>query len=191
MRTIFWGLLFAWLHININIGNRTIELLPVLGWSVVWYGVHGLPPSRETGEIEWPLRILIALTAVSALSDAAFGGLPFVGGAIDLLGLLCMLYVTWTLVALVDAAGKRMSCPMPVDSLRACWKAMAVCAVCGWVLGLSVVFFGWAAVLAAGIALADLAAMIGFLVFFWKAVRSYETAQDNPVQVLPPEDGAE
>lgn len=193
MRTIFWGLLFAWLHVNLNLGNSTIELLlAFVGWYLLLKGVRELPPCKETGELEWPLRVLIVLTAAEwALHALALGGLPFVGGAIELLGVLCMLYVTWMLVRIVETVGESMSCPMPVDSLRACWTAMAVCTACGWMLGWSVVFFSLAAMLAVGVALAGFAAMIVFLVFLWKAVRAYETAQASPVELLPPGSGEE
>ena len=185
MKTIFWGLLIAWIHFNINLNSTTIQLFPAfLGWYLVLRGVRELPLCTARDNLEQPLRVMIALAAVQWCMNL-FGGLGILGNGVGLLAIFTELYVLWLLIELVAAIELMVSHSMPVERLRTLWKADFACSL---VLSLLPLFgaLGVAIVLAGG--LAKLALLLAMLYQFWQAAKAYEEALAHPVEVLPPED---
>ena len=191
MKTIFWGLFFAWIHVTVNLNGAPVELLPAcIGWYLVWKGVHTLPPCPETESIEWPLRILIALSMVRLPLKLA--SLDFVSGALGPLVMCAELYVVWLLVKLVGALEKIVSHSLRAAPLYTLWQASAVCTIVAY--GMSQTTFlpvvgGVAAMLFGVATLVELVITIAMLYQFWQAARGYEEALAHPVELLPPEEG--
>lgn len=185
MKTIFWGLFLAWIHLTVNWNGAPVEILPVcIGWYIVLKGVRELPLCAARDNLEKPLRVMIALAAVQWCMNL-FGGLGILDNGVGLLATFIELYVLWLLIELVAAIELMVSHSMPVESLRTLWKADFACSL---VLSLLPLFgaLGFAIVLAGG--LAKLALLLAMLYQFWQAAKGYEEALAHPVELLPPGD---
>lgn len=191
MKTIFWGLLITWLHLNLNFGAMQIELLPsALGWYCVLKGVNELPPCSARDAVEGPLKVLIGLSAAVWCMRLA-GGLGILGGAVSLMETCVQVYVLYLLIELVAAVEITVSHAMPVASLRLGWKIWTACVLVGRLLGLSLplpLLVPLTSVLVAACALTAFAASIYLLVQFWNAAKAYEEAMAHPLEFLPPEE---
>lgn len=194
MRTIFWGLFIAWIHFTVNLNGASVELLPAaVGWYIVLQGVRELPPCAERDGLENPLKVLIALTAVTwclntiGLRDV----LGVVSGAFGMLVMCVELYVVWLLVKLVGALEKIVSHSLRAAPLYTLWQADLICTVVAYGMSLTTflpVVGMVAAVVFGAAALAAFVVMIAMLYQFWQAVKAYEEALAHPIELLPPED---
>ena len=97
MKTIFWGLVITCLHFNLNIGDLTFDLIPsFLGWCFVLKGVSELPPCSARTAADAPLKMMIALSAVSWCMNLV-GGLDVVGDMLSMLITFAQLYTLYLL----------------------------------------------------------------------------------------------
>jgi len=184
MRRIFWGLIFVFFNLNINLGNSTISFLPAfVGYALIVSGMKQVPCGAYMIGRTWAcvgtvynavFWVLNCLGIINYLSSMGLFAVSFtLAGTILQLGTLH--WITKGICELEETEERTLS----GDRLKNTWVALLVCAIAALVTSL----LGLAVIAAVG-HIASFIAMICYLVRFHASRKEYEgrpekTEEDN------------
>lgn len=180
MKRIFWGILLAFLDINLDLpGGARVGLLPdFIGYYLIYRGLCQIAfESEQLAKAKPFAKTAIAVSAVFYVLDILLTpgwGAGALGIAAGLAFSVLYLYVLYLLVLGIQDIETSYGCKIGGGKLRVCLNVLAVCTIAAYPLALL------SALLAAYAAVGAFAALVIFALLFFSTASAYDALPHEP-----------